>query len=100
MNRTPELSESAQIKAWRQEIAQEIADQLRPELEKQTTILEKILETQQSRSGQEIAPEASQLLRPELEKQTSLLEKMLETHLSGSEANQALIAALKQRFGI
>ena len=66
MNRTPPLSEAAQIQAWRREIAHEVADQL----------------------------------RPEFEKQTALLEKMLETQMSGTEANLALIAACKRRFGI
>ena len=66
MNRTQPLSEAAQIQAWRKEIAREVAEQL----------------------------------RPELEKQTALLEKMLETQMSGTEANMALIAAFKQRYGL
>jgi hypothetical protein len=48
MSRTPELNESSQIAAWRKEIATEVAAQLRPELERQTAILQKLLETQLS----------------------------------------------------
>ena len=66
MNRTQQLSEAAQIEVWRKEIAASVAD----------------------------------LLRPELEKQTELLERLLEVQVSGTESNQTLIAALKQRFGI
>lgn len=66
MSRTPELNEASQIKAWRQEIAHEVAEQLRPELQRQTAIL----------------------------------EKMLETQLTVIEANLALIAALRRRFGL
>lgn len=46
MNRTPELNDAARLKAWQKEIATEIADQLRPELEKQTALLTQLLETQ------------------------------------------------------
>ena len=46
MNRTPELNDAANLKAWQKEIAVEIARQLRPELEKQTALLTQLLETQ------------------------------------------------------
>ena len=46
MTRTPELNEASQIEAWRKEIAAEVASQLRPDLNRQTAILQKLLETQ------------------------------------------------------
>ena len=48
MNRTTELNDASQLKAWQKEIAAEIARQLRPELEKQTALLTHLLETQLS----------------------------------------------------
>jgi hypothetical protein len=53
--RTPELNESGKLKAWQKEIARDIADQLRPELEKQTAILDKVLEAQLSATEANLA---------------------------------------------
>lgn len=55
MSRTPELNDASQLSAWQKEIARDIADRLRPELEKQTAILDKVLETQLSATEANLA---------------------------------------------